>query len=199
MPNLPSGLRPFHQPSSKVSISVIISPGSKVISSSFSEKKKIKKIKKVNTVDILPCIFTQSYILCRLQDKIKGFKSFSYLGISIYSAKKIIQIETNLIEKHTLNKAEEHSRIVYLYQWFLSANSTNFTCLIIIQSSCCFSLATTWGLRLQMKVRSKKLLYFHWQNDTPFKMLVLLSRGLKSTNYHFVRPICAHKKKNTIA
>lgn len=153
----------------------------------------------MNTVDILPCIFTQSYILCRLQDKIKGFKSFSYLGISIYSAKKIIQIETNLIEKHTLNKAEEHSRIVYLYQWFLSADSTNFTCLIIIQSSSCFSLATTWGLRLQMKVRSKKLLYFHWQNDTPFKMLVLLSRGLKSTNYHFVRPICAHKKKNTIA
>ena len=39
MPYRPSGLRPFHQPSSNASISVIMSPGSKVISSSFSEKK----------------------------------------------------------------------------------------------------------------------------------------------------------------
>lgn len=46
-----------------------------------------------------------------------------------------------------------------------------------------------------MKVKSKKLLYFHWQNDTPFKRLVLLSKGPKSTSYHFVRPICAHSKK----
>lgn len=69
----------------------------------------------MNTVDILPCIFTQSYILCRLQDKIEGFKSFSYLGISIYSANKIIQIETNLIEKHTLNRAEEQIHGLYIY------------------------------------------------------------------------------------
>lgn len=37
MPKRPSGPRPLHQPSSNGSTSVIISPGSKVISSSFSE------------------------------------------------------------------------------------------------------------------------------------------------------------------
>ena len=58
MPNLPSGLRPFHQPSSKVSISVIISPGSKVISSSFSEKKKKKKKKK----NLIKWIYYHAYL-----------------------------------------------------------------------------------------------------------------------------------------